>query len=272
VDILACVLDRAARGDTLQPAALIVLLRQYRRTGRQDICDLLGDALAAALARHTGDRTTIGRAGWLNAFVEAAAVTEDARVGDAARALTAALANEWPSIAFVDQAAISIDACLAASHLGDPRALIPRAVDELERVVAGGYRPGAGVSHTIDGRRHERGGLSDHVRLASALITAYAATARLPYSMLAEELMQVPQDWLGPGADVVLSCEAARTLCRLAALHDDDEYRRAAVIRAGADYRADAGRILEQLSPRLTESGCDVALYGLALDEWRASP
>jgi len=265
VDILASVLDRAARGDALQPAALTFLLRQYRTTGRQDICDALGDALAAALAQHTDDRTTIARAGWLNAFVEAAALTEDSRVGDAARDLIAALADEWPSIAFVDQATLSIDACLAASHLVDPHALIPRAIDELERVVAGAYRPGAGIAHTIGGS-HSRGGLSDHVRTASALLTAYALSGRLPYSMLAEELMQAVTEH---HTDFVLSCEAARVLCRLSALHDDDEYRRAAVIRADANYRGDAGRILEQLSARLADAASDVALYALALDEWR---
>ena len=35
-----------------------------------------------------------------------------------------------------------------------------------------------------------RGGLTDHVRSASTLLTAYMLTARLPYAMLADELMQ----------------------------------------------------------------------------------
>ena len=216
----------------------------------------------------------------MEAFAEAATLSDDGRLVDAVRDLIARLVAEWPSITSVDDAAVSIDACLSAAHCSDPRELVPRAIDELERVVAAAYRPGAGVAHRIDTAAHERGGLSDHVRLAAALLTAYAMTGRLPYSMLAEELMQAAITHLRPGrsgaeahvegqVDFVLGCEAARVLCRLAALHGDDEYRRAAVIRGDADYRADAGEVLARLSGRVAESGADIALYGLALDEWQ---
>ena len=283
MDITAIVLERALRGDPLPPAALTFLLRQYRATGRQDVCDALGDALARALVHHADDRTTCGTARWVEAFAEAATLSDDGRLVDAVRDLIARLVAEWPSIASVDDAAVSIDACLSAAHVSDPRELVPRAIDELERIVAAGYRPGAGVAHRID-TAHERGGLSDHVRLAAALLTAFAMTGRLPYSMLAEELMQAAITHfahLRPGrsgtdvqvdgvhVDFVLGCEAARVLCRLSALHGDDEYRRAAVIRGDADYRADAGHVLARLSGRVAESGADIALYGLAFDEWQ---
>ena len=55
-------------------------------------------------------------------------------------------------------------------------------------------------------------------------------------------------------------------LCRLAALHDDPDYRGAAVIADGADYRADASRILEAQAARARAgSASDAAAYGLAL-------
>lgn len=268
--ITGSVLERAARGDALHPAALTFLLRRYRATGRQDVCDVLGDALALALARHVEDRTIPERADWLRAFTEALTLSDDTRLADAARDLMAVLAGEWPSTTAVDQAAVSVEACLCASHLVDPHELVPRAIDELERIVAAAYRPGQGVAHTTDAGDHVRGGLSDHVRTASALLTAYELTGRLPYSMLAEELMQASRDRLSSDAELVMSCDAARVFCRLATLHADATYRGAAVIAADADYRADAGRILAHVAGRLDDTSADAA-YGLALDEWASA-
>ena len=267
--ITATVLEYAAHGDVLHPVALTFLLRQYRATGRPDVSDMLGEALALALARHVDHRSTSERAGWLLAFTEATAVSDDERLADAARDLIQVLAGEWPSIAVVDQAAASVDACLHASHLVDAHDLVPRAIDELERIVAGAYRPGHGVAHTIDPGAHVRGGARDHLHTASALLSAYELTGRLPYSMLAEELVQASRQRLSSEADFGTSCEAARVLCRLAALHDDASYRKAAVIAADADYRADAGRLLTDMAARLGDAPADAALYGLAFDEWR---
>ncbi len=64
------------------------------------------------------------------------------------------------------------------------------AIDQLERVVGGSYRPGEGLVRDLDGVR-ARGSVDDHVRGASALLTAFEITGRLPYSMLAEELIAV---------------------------------------------------------------------------------
>lgn len=265
--VTAAVLERAARGEALPPAALTFLVRRYRATGQPDVCDVLGTALALAVAQPVDDRSTLERAESLRAFTEALTVSDDARLVDAARELIAALAGEWPSTTEVDQAAASVEACLAASHVVDPQELVPRAIDELERVVAAAYRPGHGVAHTTDAGVHVHGGLSDHVRTASALLSAYEISGRLPYSMLAEELMQTSRDRLA-GADFAISCDAARVLCRLAALHDDPAYRAAAVIAAEADYRADAERILTHMTDRLDDPRADVGRYGLALDEW----
>jgi hypothetical protein len=278
-NVTATVLERAARGDALSPAALTFLVRRYRATGQQDVCDVLGTALAVALERHGDDRGTAERAEWLRAFTEALTVSDDARLADAARSLIALLASEWPALSAVEgpalsavegpalsavegpgpsttrvaQAAAAVDACLFASPLVDPKDVIPRAIDELERVVAAAYRPGEDI-----------GDLSDSVHAASALLTAFELTGRLPYSMLAEELTQTVRT----PDDFATCCEAARVLCRLARLHDDAEYRGAAVIKPGADYRADAERILARASTRLDDPAVDPARYGLALDEW----
>ena len=61
---------------------------------------------------------------------------------------------------------------------------------------------------------------------------------------------------------------AARVLCRLAALHRDEEYLGAAVIARDADYRGDAGRLLDEHAARAVETPRAAALYGLALAQW----
>ena len=65
------------------------------------------------------------------------------------------------------------------------------AIDQLERVVGGGYRPGDGLVARSATASRRRGSVADHVRGASALLTALELTGRLPYSMLAEELIAI---------------------------------------------------------------------------------
>src|SRR4029077_14838820 len=109
-----------------------------------------------------------------------------------------------------------------------------------------------------------------HVRAASALLTAFELTGSLPYSMLAEELMVFARRAPSPDAGLRIQCGAARVLCRLAALHDDPEYRGAAVIAGGADYREEASRILAAQTPRaLAAPPAHAAAYGLALLDLR---
>jgi hypothetical protein len=108
----------------------------------------------------------------------------------------------------------------------------------------------------------------DQVRASAVLLTAFELTGRLPYPMLAEELMQRSQHEPSDHGDLVVSCETARVLCRLAALHADPEYRGAAVIADGADYRGDAARLVLQQSPRARGgTPAHAAAYGLALRE-----
>jgi hypothetical protein len=84
--------------------------------------------------------------------------------------------------------------------------------------------------------------------------------------MLAEELIAIGVREQLADADLLIQCEAARVLCRLARLHDDPAYRGAAVIATGADYRAQAATILSAQSARARAgSTSSSAVYGLAL-------
>jgi hypothetical protein len=265
-------------GRAIDPAALTFLLRQYLSTDRADLRDALGAALAYALADAATEPAVIGRAAWLALFVEVTALADDDRILAAVGELVGGLRADWPAMTRVDEAAMSVDACLRAANLCDPDDLVPAAIDQLERVVGGAYRPGDGVAHEMAGPlgarggQRVRGGLADHVRSSSALLTAFEVTGRLPYSMLAEELMQLALRELldEAGHTLVGHCEAARVLCRLAALHDDPDYRSAAVVAGGADYRSDAARILAAQTPHaLAASPAHAAAYGLALLDLR---
>jgi uncharacterized protein YyaL (SSP411 family) len=237
------------------------LLRQYLGTERDDLRDALGVGLAQALTQAAGEVTVVGRAGWLTLFVEAAAIADDERILEAIGELLTALRAQCRTLRAVSEASACVDACLRASSLFDAAEIVPDAIDQLERVIGAAYQPGEGVP----------GGPPDQVRAASALITAYEITGRLPYSMLAEELMQIARRSAAAESDLVFHCETARVLCRLAALHDDADYRGAAVIAEAADYKSDAARILTAQSARaLNASPDEAAIYGLALRDFMA--
>src|SRR5262245_9353515 len=207
------VLAALARGEPpgdIGAHALLLLLRRYHAGARDDIGDVLGRALAAALETHTSDRSTGARAAWLAVFVEASSLSDDERLIGAVGALATGLRELWRSHR-IDERAAAIGGCLVAAGLEPFQSYAPDAIDELERLVARTYEPGEVFGDT-----------ADQVRTASTLLTAYALSGRLPYSMLAEELIQPMRTGgaAGPSAFAV-SCEGARVLCRLANLHDD---------------------------------------------------
>jgi hypothetical protein len=237
------------------PIALVFLLRHFATTDRDAIREMLGEALTHALACHADDVSLAQRAAWLLLFREAAALSNDERLAAVAIQLIDGLRRDWRSPGSVADAMYSVDACLRAADLDGDRAgaVIAAAVDQLERIVGESYGPGEGI-----------GDYADHVRSAAALVTAYDVTGRLPYAMLAEELMQASTR-MSSGPDFTMACEAARVFCRLAAAHDDAGYRAAAVIAPNADYRADASRLLAALSPRARAENAPI--YALALSE-----
>ena len=222
------------------------------------------------------------RADWLALFSEAAISSDDPRLPRAAVDLLAGVRASWgptsggpirlkpDPTAQVDKIMRAIEACLLSVNVPDARELAAEAIDALERSVAGAYRPGEGMSHRVGASPFVRGGLTDQVRSASTLLTAYMLTARLPYAMLADELMQLVVHAPSGERDApfAVTCEAARVFCRLAALHHDDEYRRTAVLAVDTDYVREATQTLEMLAPSVQELGVEAAPFGLALADW----
>jgi hypothetical protein len=272
-------LQADARGEPLGPAGVTFLVRRYVATGADEIRDVLERGLATALDRaRAGGRWDVD---WVHTLCEAAAVADDERIAAAAAAAAFGLRDEWPSRGGIADAARSVDACLSAAVFagargidGQVRDLIGAAIDELERFICIAYHPGEMLPRSLRSPDEADGGIVEHAAAATALLTAYGLTARLPYSMLAEELIQPVMLAGGPeGPHYVERCEVgtrctlARALCRLARLHDDDEYRRAAVMANARDYRAEAAALLDSMTAAQLESSENAAIAGVALDE-----
>jgi hypothetical protein len=249
------VLDALARGDAPAADALRLLLRGYASSGRDDFRDPLETGLAQALEVAT-DSSSETSAPWLILFAEAAAASDDERVRAEASNLASKARMIWGATRSVGLAALSVDACLRANL--DMQA----AIDELERIIATAYEPGQGIEGT----------LHDEMAVAGALLTAFSTTGRLPYAMLAEELVQHARPTL-MAADLAfaLGCDASTVLARLAALHQDEDYRTAAVISPGADYAADAAAILKRLAGAAPGRGLAGAAYALAAGELQSA-
>lgn len=284
------VLEALARDEPLRPVALTLLLRRYRETDRPDLGETIGAALARALDERAAPSSRSGEpeAEWLMLFVEASALSDDERLRDACTQLVADLRARWSALEAIEPLTFSIGACLLATSVVNDRGLVSDAIDELERAIGAAYRPGDGLAQSVAQPRGARGRLGDHVRTSAALLTAYELTARLPYAMLADELMQFARRRLwddrqggffgeAHGRDpderakpFALNCEAARVLCRLAALHASAEYRAAAVLAPETRYREDAACALEAVGDAARQLGAGGAIYGVALDEFHA--
>jgi hypothetical protein len=276
------VLDLIKQGRAADAPALTLLVRSYRATGREDLRLVLEPALGGALDQPLPSLPPFVRADHLMLLVEALPVADDGRLHPAIDSLVASFASGWGVAHQVESAAAGLDACLTAMAALDARTRLPDAIDELERLIGGAYKPGEGLV-AAESHATARISLGDHVRAASALLTAYRITRRVPYAMLAEELMQFAKRFAwqsadastptagDPGRAFALQCAAASVYCRLASLHASDEYREAAVIAANADYRSDAAAILGALSAQLPGPGFECAAYGLALGEWLGS-
>jgi len=280
--IVQSVLDAIGRGEGESPAELLLLLRRYVSTGRPELSEALGTALARALDRCTSpDRREDLSSEWLGVFVEAAAISQDERLPAAAESMVASMRRSWPARGELRASFRAVESCLAAAHLGNEDDVATSAIDELERIVGRSYEPGDGLTGQ---------GLLEHSAAASALLTAFAVAGRLPYAMLADELIQFSRrtwwnDTVG-GFDAnaepsiqnpeprtqnaegfLANCEMARVLCRMALLHADSSYRDIAVLAPRANYTEDARRTLARLAPPVDPTG-DSALYALALDEY----
>jgi len=167
---------------------------------------------------------------------------------------------QWLGV-FAEAAAISDDERLVESV----RLHLSPTIDGLERFVRSAYEPGEGMVG-VDA--------SGQIHSALAFLTAFELTGRLPYSMLAEELLQIARrdawdrDAGGFGQNFCANATAAQLLCRLAALHRDADYAASAVVAPDATYALDAERILSALAPIARTHLDDVGEYGMALLDW----
>lgn len=260
-DVTAAVLEALRRGDAPTPAALRLLLRAYAATGRDELREVIEPALAHALEL-AADSSSTAAAGWLVLFAEAADASDDTRLAEAASDLASKARMNWGGTQSIDVRAQSVDACLRALPLlGIDTAQAP--IDELERLVATSYEPGRGIDGTVD----------QEVGVATALLTAFAVTHRLPYAMLAEELLRHARVELLESNDVPFStaCGAASALSRMAALHQVEEYLTAAVIAPDADYAGDATRILARAAHDAHRLGPAAAAYALAAGDLQSA-
>jgi len=244
--IVAHVSGAVTTGDSIDPVAVRFLLSHYAATGRDDLSAVVGDALARGLDRHS-ESPASDRGEWLLLFADATAWSDDVRIRDVVAQL----------LPLVDgRAADAIEVALRASAAIGDGTRLASAVDDLERMIGRGYEPGDGVA------------AADQFAVASALLTAFDITGRLPYAMLAEELVQTAQRRGAEPDDGERACRAAHVLCRLAALHEDDAYVGAAVVAPDADYHGGGARLLERHAARALETPRTAALYGLALAHW----
>ena len=178
---------------------------------------------------------------------------------------------------YVDRNAMMCGACIRAAALFDDIWLRDFALEVFESVVVPSYKPGDGVAHVTASSASPavRGLLTDQIHAASAAVWAHAATGRLPYSMLAAELLQfaVRTMWdekagrfrdrveaADPVAPFELNCHAAYVLNRLGLITGD------------AGYHARAGRLLESLgmeSPLHEIFGAPLALAATEIADRR---
>jgi hypothetical protein len=244
-------------GAPLTPAALEFLVRRFRDTGADAIPRALGLPLAAALTGPLEDEPLDTRARWLSALAAVAAVSSDPRIRDAGCGLAGGLQAACTSERRVRAVCSAIAALVEARDLVGP-AIAARAIDALEQVVAAGYRPGRGMSAHLDDERDGSADAADQAGAAAALLAAHGATGRLPYAMLADELMQVAfrLRW-----EERAMSTAVRVCCGLSRLHRAPDFRASAVV-SELDYETKADDLIAAMS---VES--DAAAYGLALAE-----
>jgi len=278
-----------AHGDPPSPALLRFLLRRYAATGDADVLEILEPALAQAVLA-AAEAPLAHQPEWMLLFVEAAALSPDDRLQTTLASLAPGVIEQDFTQGRTGHLFRSITASIAAAAAhGDPsssREQLQRAIHAMEDLVSAAYQPGAGVAHVLPRDRDRSRALRDQIDAATALLAAYIESARLPYSMLAEEFVQFARRewWNGTrGAfdstaaagdqplsdeDFAANADAIRLFCRLAMLHRDEGYRSAAVLAPDADYLADANRMIEALAPdALSRDASLIGVYGLAVDD-----
>lgn len=193
----------------------------------------------------------------------AVAPTESAIVGG-----LAALAGEpdgWRRLSWMralDEAASCMESPALAEQLARE---LPAVVDGVEADVRRLYEPGVGLVGASP---------LTHARAVLALLDGFDLTGRLPYAMLAEELMGAARRLEAEGvpsvSTVVGRSTLARALCRIAALRRSPEYVARSVPAAPRDAAGEAGQWLAGIDPATLDLETDGPAYALALAEWLA--
>ena len=280
--------DTVASSAPGAPHALRLLIRHYM-TGRAGLEAVLGQGLARAAVDCESGRCEENErvADWLFLFVEAAGVSGDERLRKAFLRLAGAARARWQSPEEPPSTIMRlVEGCLLGAELfpdpNDAGTLIADAIDEMERVVSRWYRPGSGFTR-LDQSGTPSIRPEDQIDGASTLLSAYTLTGRLPYPMLAEELVQFARRlcWpAGPRSEdespldaasrFLAGCAAVPVLCRLTVLHADPGYQTAAVVAPDVEYRLECETLLQALiaeAEPLTDQEKAGAL-GLALSSW----
>jgi hypothetical protein len=169
---------------------------------------------------------------------------------------------EWLRV-FAEASAASADGRLTAAIESG----LPSAIDGLEGLIRNLYEPGDGL---LDRE------CDDHVRCSSALVAAFDLSGRLPYAMLAEELMQHARrrwwDARMPAFDAgfPVNCLALHVLCCLAGFRSDADYRQAVAPPPATGYLDDARGLANVVGQRSGEYPRHAAEAAGALLEWFA--
>ncbi len=159
--------------------------------------------------------------------------------------------------AFTDASAMAADDALQVIV----EEQLPLAVDALETLMRRVYEPGEGA---VDQ------GCDRQIEIALSLCVAFDLTGRLPYAMLAEELLQTAlrTQWSHAAGLFPVTAAAngrAAQLCyRLAALHRDPDYASRAVVAPNARYADVGATVLQAVRAEVGQQSEAIAEYGLA--------
>jgi uncharacterized protein len=270
-------------GPSLDEVRLLVARQDDDARSALDwIIDTLIDPDDGGVRRRAGaaEKLLMTNADVLDLLVHAAAASGESRHVEAVRGVASFVASTLTradgaykasaagdSTLLTDANAAMVSSMVRAGAVLEEPALAEAAIAALERTVLVSYKPGDGVGHVAEDPS-VRGLLTDHVRLAEALLDAHDASARTPYEMLAAELLhhccRVMWDEPGGGffdradpADPLkpfeLNCRAARVLARAAAESGEPMF----------EERAQATLSALQAGPR--PRGAEAAALALAL-------
>jgi uncharacterized protein YyaL (SSP411 family) len=267
-------LSLAADGDADMAGMASVTLDRMRALWDPSSGGFCRYAEGADWSRRGTEKTIEDNAALLHVYVEAALLLHDERWGEQAGAIVrwlkssmtdrdsggffnAASSLTIDKTMYADRNAMMAGALLRAAALFDDVWLRDAALKALEAGVLPAYKPGDGVGHvSASGEAGAvRGLLTDQIHVASALIWAHAATGRLPYSMLAAEVLQFAArtmwderagrfrdrvDLHDPLLPFELNCHAACAFDRLAVLTGDRAHqdRAQTILRSLADEYA----------------------------------